>query len=91
MSNNTGKWKIFIGPAVTLILVLGSFIAQYATIRADVKDVEEDLVKVEQKLEKAEKKVQDLEVKTAVGDNVLNTLTNDVAVIKADVKKLLGE
>jgi predicted nucleic acid-binding Zn-ribbon protein len=91
MAEDNAKWKIFIGPAVTLAIVFGGFIAQYATTRAELSDFKEDVIKIDQKIEMMETKVHTLELKSAVASNTLETVKSDVATIKKDVKSLLDK
>lgn len=81
----------WIGPAISLCLVLGGFVAQWATMKASLSDMNTNQTKIEAKVNDNEKRLRDVETKSAVGDTKIDNISKDVGEIKKDIKTLLGK
>lgn len=87
--NNSSKWKVFVGPIVTFVLILSGFIAQWATMKNALAEIQKDQIKTEVIVEKLHSKVHEIEIKSVFDGTTLQELKVDVQEIKKDVKKLI--
>ena len=87
--DKTNNYAWLVPALVAFVLIIGSFITQWATTRAAVASVQSNQDKIDARVVDSEKRIQIIEVGAAVSNSDVETIKRGIEEIKKDIKEIL--
>jgi len=85
----TNGWFKYLGTAITIVVLSAGIITSWATNNAALDELQRNQVKIEERIKNAEDKIHEIELKAVADSSILQSVKEDIAEIKSDVKQLL--